>query len=159
MSDEAGVHIIKPKALVSDPRVFFAAERTHLAWVRSGLAVMALGLVIDKFGLLLAVLNASTVNHHQTHQTHQDISHYLGIILILVGTLIVLGAQYNHHVYLLSLPPEDLPKQAIVRLDWFLTISIAIIGVLLLNNKSLRSKTIKIICKLRGAFEVMRDNL
>lgn len=128
MSDEAGVHIIKLKALVSDPRVFFAAERTHLAWVRSGLAVMALGLVIDKFGLLLAVLNASTVNHHQTHQ---DISHYLGIILILVGTLIVLGAQYNHHVYLLSLPPEDLPKQAIVRLDWFLTISIAIIGVLL----------------------------
>ena len=128
MSDDTVTHIIKAKPLVSDPRIFFAVERTLLAWVRSGLAVMALGLVIDKFGLLLSVLTDSTVNHHQTHQ---DISHYLGIILILVGTLIVLGAQYNHHVYLLSLPPEDLPKQASVRLDWFLTFSIAIIGVLL----------------------------
>ncbi|ADI30220.1 YidH family protein [Methylotenera versatilis] len=128
MSDDTATHIIKAKSLVSDPRIFFAAERTLLAWVRSGLAVMALGLVIDKFGLLLSVLTSSTVNHHQTHQ---DISHYLGIILILVGTLIVMGAQYNHHVYLPSLPPEDLPKQAIVRLDWFLTFSIATIGVLL----------------------------
>ena len=128
MSDDTATHIIKAKPLVSDPRIFFAAERTLLAWVRSGLAVMALGLVIDKFGLLLSVLISSTVNHHQTHQ---DISHYLGIILILVGTLIVMGAQYKHQAYVLCLPPEDLPKQAIVRLDWFLTFSIATIGVLL----------------------------
>ena len=128
MSDDIATHIVKAKHFASDPRIFFAAERTLLAWVRSGLAVMALGLVIDKFGLLLSVLTASAVNRHQTHQ---DMSHYLGIILILVGTLIVLGAQYNHHVYLPCLPPEDLPKQVIVRLDWFLTFSIAIIGVLL----------------------------
>jgi len=126
MNDSILKNIVKPKPLVSDPRVFFAAERTLLAWVRSGLAVMALGLVIDKFGLLLSVLKASIGNHYPPHQ---DLSHYLGIILILVGTLIVLGAQYNHHAYLLCLPPEDLPKQAIVRLDWFLTFSIAIIGV------------------------------
>lgn len=128
MGDTAVKHIVKPKTLVSDPRIFFAAERTLLAWVRSGLAVMALGLLIDKFGLLLSVLRASTGNHYSPHQ---DLSHYLGIILILVGTLIVLGAQYNHHAYLSCLPPEDLPKQAIVRLDWFLTFSIAVIGVLL----------------------------
>lgn len=128
MCEDTATHIIKAKPLVSDPRIFFAAERTLLAWVRSGLAVMALGLVIDKFGLLLSVLTSSTVNHHQTHQ---DISHYLDIILILVGTLIVMGAQYNHQAYVLCLPPEDLPKQAIVRLDWFLTFSIATIGVLL----------------------------
>lgn len=128
MSGDTATHIIKAKPLVSDPRIFFAAERTLLAWVRSGLAVMALGLVIDKFGLLLSVLTSSTVNHHQNHQ---DISHYLGIILILVGTLIVMGAQYNHQAYVLCLPPEDFPKQAIVRLDWFLTFSIATIGVLL----------------------------
>lgn len=127
MSDSTPKNIVKPKPLVSDPRVFFAAERTLLAWVRSGLAVMALGLVIDKFGLLLSVLTASTSHH----QPSQDLSHYLGIVLILVGTLIVLGAQYNHHAYLTCLPAEDLPKQAIVRLDWFLTFSIAIIGVFL----------------------------
>ena len=127
MSDDKEKLTVKPKPLESDPRIFFAAERTLLAWVRSGLAVMALGLVIDKFGLLLSVLTASAGHH----QTHQDISHYLGIILILVGTLIVSGAQYNHHAYLLCLPPENLPKKAIVRLDWFLTFSITITGLLL----------------------------
>ncbi len=128
MSDDTEKLTVKPKPLESDPRIFFAAERTLLAWVRSGLAVMALGLVIDKFGLFLSVLIASKSNHYSSHQ---DLSHYLGMILIMVGTLIVLGAQYNHHAYLLCLPPEDLPKKAIVRLDWFLTFSITITGLLL----------------------------
>ncbi|MEY3743625.1 MAG: hypothetical protein RLZZ541_680, partial [Pseudomonadota bacterium] len=30
----------------SDPRVFFAAERTLLAWVRSSITVMTLGFVV-----------------------------------------------------------------------------------------------------------------
>lgn len=119
---------IKPKTSVSDPRVFFAAERTLLAWVRSGLAVIALGLVIDKFGLLITVLMTAKGN---TIQAHHDLSHYLGILLIVIGTAITLGAQYNHHMFVKSLPVEDLPKQAIVRLDWFLTLSIAIVGALL----------------------------
>jgi uncharacterized membrane protein YidH (DUF202 family) len=43
MCEDTATHIIKAKPLVSDPRIFFAAERTLLAWVRSSLAVMALG--------------------------------------------------------------------------------------------------------------------
>ena len=39
-----------------DPRVFFAAERTLLAWVRTGLGVMALGFVVERFGLFLALV-------------------------------------------------------------------------------------------------------
>ncbi len=30
----------------SDPRVFFAAERSLLAWLRTGLTIIALGFVI-----------------------------------------------------------------------------------------------------------------
>ncbi len=37
----------------NDPRVFFAAERTLLAWVRTGLAVMGLGFVVARFGLFV----------------------------------------------------------------------------------------------------------
>lgn len=36
-----------------DPRVYFAAERTLLAWIRTGLAMMAFGFVVARFGLLL----------------------------------------------------------------------------------------------------------
>jgi len=33
--------------------VYFAAERTLMAWIRTSLALMALGFVIDRFGLIL----------------------------------------------------------------------------------------------------------
>lgn len=36
---------------MSDPRVFFAAERTLLAWIRTGLTVMAFGFLVARFGL------------------------------------------------------------------------------------------------------------
>ncbi len=35
----------------SDPRVFFAAERTLLAWQRCSLALMGFGFVIERFSL------------------------------------------------------------------------------------------------------------
>jgi len=41
----------------SDPRVFFAAERTLLAWLRTGLTVMGLGFVVARFGLFLRLLS------------------------------------------------------------------------------------------------------
>jgi uncharacterized membrane protein YidH (DUF202 family) len=34
-----------------DPRVYFAAERTLLAWVRTGLALMGFGFVVARFPL------------------------------------------------------------------------------------------------------------
>jgi putative membrane protein len=38
-----------------DPRVFFASERTLLAWVRTGIAIVGLGFVVSRFGLFLRV--------------------------------------------------------------------------------------------------------
>jgi putative membrane protein len=41
-----------------DPRVFFAAERTFLAWIRTGLALMGFGFVVARFGLFLREVSA-----------------------------------------------------------------------------------------------------
>ncbi|MGA7980171.1 MAG: DUF202 domain-containing protein [Chromatiaceae bacterium] len=43
-----------------DRLVYFAAERTLMAWVRTAAALMALGFVIDRFSLFLRQLNAAT---------------------------------------------------------------------------------------------------
>lgn len=40
-----------------DVRVYFAAERTQLAWVRTGIAIIALGFVVSRFGLFLQLLS------------------------------------------------------------------------------------------------------
>ena len=36
-----------------DPRIYFAAERTFLAWIRTGLGLMGVGFAVSRFGLFL----------------------------------------------------------------------------------------------------------
>ena len=114
----------------SDPRVFFAAERTLLAWVRSGITVMALGFVVAKFGMFLTLLSASSPTLSQLHQNN-GLCNVFGIVLVIIGAAITLGAQLNHHLYVKTLPPQDVPKLAITWLASLLTVSIAFVGVLL----------------------------
>jgi len=45
-----------------DPRVYFAAERTLLAWIRTGLAMMGFGFVVARFGLFLREFQALSPN-------------------------------------------------------------------------------------------------
>ena len=114
----------------SDPRVFFAAERTLLSWVRSGLTVMAMGFVVAKFGLFLTLLSASSTAKSHLHQ-NSGLSNIFGITLVIVGAAIILGAQYNHRLYISTLPPEDVPKLAITWLASLLSFSVAVVGILL----------------------------
>jgi putative membrane protein len=113
---------------MSDPRVFFAAERTLLAWVRTGLTLMALGFVVARFGLFLNLLTASSgIPGAAPHW----LSGLLGIILVLAGSTTSLGALHNHRLYIRSLPPEDIPQLAKPWLTSFLSLSVATVGVLL----------------------------
>ena len=114
----------------SDPRVFFAAERTLLAWIRSGITVMALGFVVAKFGLFLILLSTSGAATSHLHQ-NSGFSNIFGITLVIIGVAITLGAQFNHRLYVQTLPPEDVPKLAITWLASLLSFSIAVVGILL----------------------------
>ena len=70
----------------ADPRVYFAAERTLLAWVRTGLAMMGFGFVVARFGLFLRELAA-------TSGTAPPRQHAVSLV---VGTgLVVLGVVVN----------------------------------------------------------------
>ena len=42
-----------------DPRVYFAAERTFLAWIRTGLALMGFGFVVARFGIFLREIRST----------------------------------------------------------------------------------------------------
>ncbi|MDI1308985.1 MAG: DUF202 domain-containing protein [Methylotenera sp.] len=116
--------------MASDPSVFFAAERTLLAWLRSSMTVMALGFVVAKFGLFLSVLSLSNQTNN-TLQPSNGTAGILGVSLVMIGVIISVGAQLNHYRYLKTLPPEDVPKLAIPWLASLFSFSIALVGLLL----------------------------
>jgi putative membrane protein len=73
-----------------DPRVYFAAQRTLLAWIRTGLALMGFGFAIARFGLFLREMQASETRP-PVHSTWG--SPFTGVTLIALAVfLAVLGA-------------------------------------------------------------------
>jgi putative membrane protein len=76
-----------------DPRVYFAAERTLLAWLRTGLGLMGVGFAVARFGLFLRQIQA-TEQHAPVHTT--GISVGAGVTLVALGVVVNLGAAARH---------------------------------------------------------------
>ena len=55
-------------AIEQDPRIYLAAERTFLAWIRTGLGLMGVGFAVARFGLFLREMSATAapVTPHTT---------------------------------------------------------------------------------------------
>jgi putative membrane protein len=68
-----------------DPRVYFALERTLLAWIRTGLALMGFGFVVARFGIFLRELRF-TAGAVVTQST--AFSAWAGTALVLMGVAV-----------------------------------------------------------------------
>jgi putative membrane protein len=78
---------------VDDPRVYLAAERTLLAWLRTGLGLMGVGFAVARFGLFLREMQAS-----QTHAPAQatGLSVWSGVALVGLGVIVNAYAAARH---------------------------------------------------------------
>ena len=85
-----------PEPDPTDPRIYFAAERTLLAWVRTGLAMMGLGFVVARFGLFLRELMASHNPEGPLPVTQHSFSLWVGTGSVLLGTLVTVLAAVAH---------------------------------------------------------------
>ena len=72
--------------------VYYAAERTLMAWVRVALGMMALGFVIDRFGLVLRMM--PTQPGIPTHPTIY--SFWSGTGLVLCGAVMAVVAAVRY---------------------------------------------------------------
>ena len=82
------------KPAEEDPRVYFAAERTFLAWIRTGLGLMGVGFAVSRFGLFLRELSASA--SHLPAQT-TGLSLWSGVMLVAMGVVVTLSARFVRH--------------------------------------------------------------
>jgi putative membrane protein len=113
----------------SDPRVFFAAERTLLAWLRTGLTIIALGFVVARFGLFIQLVTMQS----QTHSSDRSLalSAALGVAFVVVGSVAILVAVAQHARFVATLSPADLPPAYSRSAAIVLSLAVAALGVAL----------------------------
>src|SRR3954454_25122073 len=91
----------------ADPRVYFAAERTMLAWLRTGIAIMAFGFVVARFWLFLRVLQVQG----ERAPSH-GLSPYVGGALVGLGVCATAAGAVQYQRFCKTIPPRDIPASA-----------------------------------------------
>lgn len=111
---------------LNDPRVFFAAERTLLAWNRTSLSLMAFGFVIERFGLFMKIYGQAGAAAIQ-----RDFSFWVGLAFILLACLISVISARQYRRFLLSLKPVEIPAAYRSDMGALVNFLVAALGVIL----------------------------
>jgi putative membrane protein len=111
-----------------DPRVYLAAERTFLAWIRTSLALMAFGFVVSRFGLFLRVLESSSGQRVSEPST---LSLPLGVFLVLLGVIIDIFAAWRHVRYVRAIDQGLPTTERLSTLAVVLAVILAVLGLVM----------------------------
>ena len=105
--------------------IYFAAERTLMAWVRTALGIMALGFVIDRFGLVLR----QVMPPGSAHLYPKAFSFWAGTVLVVIGTVMALAAALRYLRFALAYHREDdtRPRHGIL-IGVLFTLIVAVMG-------------------------------
>ena len=109
-----------------DPRVYMAAERTFLAWIRTSLALMAFGFVIARFGLFLREIEAT---HPGPAAVPSTLSLPIGVAFVLIGVVTNILASVHHVRYIRALNKGTLTNGRPSRLAITLALVLAAAGI------------------------------
>lgn len=117
----------------NDPRVFYAAERTLLAWVRTGLAVIGMGFVVARFEFTFSPV-------HQPHTAHPHFgATIIGMGLVILGAMTMIVAARTHARFCRTLAPQERPPVDQTGWTILFTLSLAIFAMLMAGYIVLRA--------------------
>lgn len=111
---------------LNDPRVFFAAERTLLAWNRTSLTLMAFGFVIERFGLFVHMLLPQ-----QPGTLQKSFAFWIGLAFIALGSLAAVAAVVQYRKVLRTLKPIEIPENYWVNSGVIVNLAVAVLGAAL----------------------------
>lgn len=111
---------------LNDPRVFFAAERTLLAWNRTGLTLMAFGFVVERFGLFVHMLRQ--VPGH----TGRDLSFWIGIGFIGLALIVIGFSIVQYRRVLATLKTVEIPEHYCTWSGIVTNLSVVVLGIALM---------------------------
>ncbi|NOT18044.1 MAG: DUF202 domain-containing protein [Sulfuriferula sp.] len=111
---------------LNDPRVFFAAERTLLAWNRTSLTLMAFGFVVERFGLFLHMLAP-----HTPQTVERGVSFWVGMGFIVLGSAMAILAVAQYRRVLRTFKPVEIPDGYWVNMAAVTTLILAALGIAL----------------------------
>ncbi|MBI1248659.1 DUF202 domain-containing protein [bacterium] len=110
----------------SDPRVFFAAERTMLAWLRTGLAIIGIGFLVARFGLFLRMLR-----NPGTDLSPPLASSLIGIGFVLLGAILIGVAAWQHKSFVQKMTFDQRPSNYSMQLAIWISVLVAFLGMAL----------------------------
>lgn len=111
---------------LNDPRVFFAAERTLLAWTRTSLTLTAFGFVIERFGLFVTVLLP------QHAHAQRGFSFWVGMAFVMVGAGVAAYSTVQFRRVLKTLRPIEIPDGYRTHSGVLVNLAIAALGVVIM---------------------------
>jgi putative membrane protein len=88
---------------LDDPRVFFAAERTLLAWQRTAIAIIGLGVLVERFGLVLEHSAAGPAE-----RSHMSLA--VSVLFLLAGAFVAAISTWQYRRFLRDLSAPEVPR-------------------------------------------------
>ena len=115
--------MVQHMSYLDDPRVFFAAERTLLAWQRTAIALIGLGFVVERFGLFVRMINDT----NGTNKITSDMSTlWFGLAFLVLGATVSALAALQYQDFVRTLTYPEIPLGARIWLGPLLNYSLAI---------------------------------
>lgn len=95
---------------LDDPRVFFAAERTLLAWQRTAISLIGLGFVVERFGLFIRFLNPNV----PVDPSHMRSSLFFGVLFLMIAALVAVLSAWQFKRFLKELSEQEIPRGHVI---------------------------------------------